>query len=182
MTLSKENESRTSGDKVAIHWTPPPNCFKANWDVALCKERSRMGIEIIMRDFKGLVYAALRKTMEIYTEAAIAEAMGALRAMEFCKEIGLQEVLFEGDAEVVVKAINNKDSTWCRYGHIIEDIKLLLGYFRRREVIYAKREAKGAAHGLAKMVTREQIDKLWMEEIPSIVLDIVTLEQFALSV
>ena len=45
-----------------------------------------------------------------------------------------------------------------------------------------RKKKKGANHGLAKFVTREQIDKIWMEEIPRIVLDNVTLEQIALSV
>jgi hypothetical protein len=49
-------------------------------------------------------------------------------------------------------------------------------------VIYVKRKANEAVHGLAKLATREQIDKIWMEEISSTIYDIVTLEQFAIFV
>ena len=45
-----------------------------------------------------------------------------------------------------------------------------------------KEKKKSTDHGLAKLATWEQIDKILMEEIPSIVLDNVTLEQIALSV
>ncbi|XP_059451173.1 uncharacterized protein LOC132181948 [Corylus avellana] len=114
VALTRENESRPTGEMAQVHWTPPPqNLFKENWDIAQCKEKQRIGIGIIIRDFKGLVCAALSQTIEIYTEVATAEAMGALRVIEFCKDIGIQEVIFEGDAEVVVKAINKHDSTLC---------------------------------------------------------------------
>ena len=43
----------------------------------------------------------------------------------------------------------------------------MLSVFRRRDVGHVKRGAKGAAHGLAKIATREQIEKIWMEEIPN---------------
>jgi hypothetical protein len=59
---------------------------------------------------------------------------------------------------------------------------MLFGCFRWREVIYVKRKANEAVHGLAKLATREQIDKIWMEEISSTIYDIVTLEQFAIFV
>lgn len=47
---------------------------------------------------------------------------------------------------------------------------------------HVKREANGAAHGLAKLATREQIDKIWLKEIPSNIYDTVILEQIDLSV
>jgi hypothetical protein len=40
----------------------------------------------------------------------------------------------------------------------------VLSVFRRRDVEHVKRGANGAAHG-AKIATREQIEKIWMEEI-----------------
>ena len=48
--------------------------------------------------------------------------------------------------------------------------------------MHVKRGANRAAHGLAKIATREQIEKIWMKEIPSNIYNIVTIEQFALYV
>jgi hypothetical protein len=48
--------------------------------------------------------------------------------------------------------------------------------------VHVKRGANGAAHGLAKIATREQIEKIWMEEILSNIYNILTIEQFALYV
>lgn len=59
-------------------------------------------------------------------ELVIAESMGALNAIEFCRDLGLQDIILEGDAESAVKVINNKNHKWCRYWQILEDIKRIL--------------------------------------------------------
>lgn len=64
----------------------------------------------------------------------------------------------------------------------MDDIKGVLRGFRRWEIGHVKRGANSAAHGPAKVATKEPIDQIWMEEIPSSVFDIISLEQFALFV
>jgi ribonuclease HI len=56
--------------------------------------------------------SALCKSVEAKPEPVIAEAMGVLRAIEFCRELGIQEVIFEGDCSTVVQAINGKEAQW----------------------------------------------------------------------
>jgi hypothetical protein len=58
-------------------------------------EQTRMGIGVIVnvRDFKGLVSAALSFTREAYPEPVTAESMGTLCAVEFCR---MQDIIFEG--------------------------------------------------------------------------------------
>lgn len=82
----------------------------------------------------------------------------------------------------MVKAINHNNPKWCRHGQILEDMKGVLASFRWQEVVHVKRGANGAAHGLAKLATREHIDKIWMEEIPSSIYNIVISEHSALFV
>lgn len=108
--------------------------------------------------------------------------MGALIALEFCRDLRLQEVIFKGDVELVVKAVNKKSHLLCRYGQIVEDMKNSLAGFRSQQVIHVKRGAIEAAHGLAKQATGEYIDKMWMEMSPSSISNIVLSEQHALSV
>lgn len=77
-----------------MRWIPPPqNCFKANWDVALCADKKWMGIGVIVRDFMGFVCPAFSQTRVVCAEAVIAESMGVLSATEFCRDLGLQEVI-----------------------------------------------------------------------------------------
>ena len=48
-----------------------------------------MQIGVVVRDCKGLVYAALSRTTEAYPEPVIEETIGALCASEFCRDLGL---------------------------------------------------------------------------------------------
>ena len=54
--------------------------------------------------------------------AAEVEALACHRAVQFATEIGLQEVIFEGDAEVFIKMPQQNEFEFVLYGQIIEDI------------------------------------------------------------
>jgi ribonuclease HI len=69
----------------------------------------------------------------------IAEAMGALCALEFSHDLGLQQIILEEDSTQVVQAIITNGSPWCRFGQVIEDIHALLLSFRRWKVEHVKR-------------------------------------------
>ena len=81
---------------------------------------------------------------------------------------------------VVVKAIESSGQKTQYYGQIIEDIRVVLGSRRSWRVCHTKREANGAAHGLAKEATRDFINKIWLEDTPSCISHIVNLELSAL--
>jgi hypothetical protein len=57
-----------------------------------------MGLRVIIRDDMGLVTAALSRTMETLQEPLVGEAMGALGAAEFSWDIGVFDVILEGDS------------------------------------------------------------------------------------
>jgi hypothetical protein len=81
----------------------------------------------------------------------------------------------------VITALLSKERSWCKFGHIISDILAVLQSFKRWEAGHAKRMANGAAHGLTKADIKDPRDRIWSKEIPSIIYDIVTIEQFARS-
>lgn len=60
--------------------------------------------------------------------AATVEALACRRALVFAKEVYALDCIFEGDAEVLIKAICMEDVSNPEYGHVIEDI-LVLGTF-----------------------------------------------------
>jgi hypothetical protein len=91
----------------------------------------------------------------------------------------LQEIILVGDAESVVRAINDINSKWCRHGQILEDIQGILAGFKCHEVVHVKR---GANDGLAKLASRSYIDKIWIKEVPSSIQHIVNQECCALFV
>jgi hypothetical protein len=48
--------------------------------------------------------------------------MGMLQAIEFCRDLGLSDIMLEGDSLQVVLAVNAKGDQWLRFGQIIDDI------------------------------------------------------------
>ena len=50
--------------------------------------------------------------------------------MLFAKEMRAMDCIFKGDAEVIIQAIRNKDSTRPEYGHVINDILSLARDFQ----------------------------------------------------
>lgn len=57
--------------------------------MALHKNNGRMGIELAIRDSNGKVYAAASHVVDFLTDPVIGESMAALKAIEFCKNMGL---------------------------------------------------------------------------------------------
>jgi ribonuclease HI len=181
--IGSNTGEETPGTGTTQKWADPPNGFyKVNWDIALDAKQNCMGIGVIIRDDKGAVFSALRKTSCTTQDPAMGEAMGALAAVEFSRDTGISDFILKGDSKQIVDAIAGKGSYWCKYGHIIGDINEVIKGFRRCEVRHVRREANEAAHVLAKSAIRTKEEKIWLEEIPSIIIDIVNQEQAALSV
>jgi ribonuclease HI len=124
--------------------------------------------------------AARSTTVEFSTEPVVAEAIAALHAAEFSRDLGLQMIILEGDSLQVVNAIQDTGPNWSRYGHIVADIRTVLQGFQGWQICHTKRATNYAAHGLAKEAILNVIDRVWMEEIPSCIYDFVTLEHHAL--
>lgn len=126
---------------LQVRWTnPPPNSYKANWDAAKNLKEKRIGIGVIIRDNMGPVFAAQCKTIHAVYDPTTAEAVAALHALELSRDSGLQEVLLEGDSKIVVTALKDIDSNFCRYGQVIDDAKVVLKAFRGWEVLHHAHE------------------------------------------
>ena len=116
----------------------------------------------------------LSKTLDSLQDPTFGEALGARGAVEFARDLGFNDIILEGDSKQVVMAISSKERNWCKYGHIVGDILEVLNSFRRWDIGHIKRMANGAAHGLAK-AARELGGRIWLEEIPSTIYDVVIL-------
>lgn len=125
-----------------------------NWDVAINSIMRTMGVGIIVRENKGQVHAAYSKTILSMREPVVAEATGALFAVEFSRDLGIQDVDLEGDSLQVVQAIRDSGIIWSRYGHITGDTRWVLNSLRSWIIGHVKRVANSAAHHLAKEAVR----------------------------
>jgi ribonuclease HI len=97
-----------------------------------------MGIGVIIRDERGAVVAAWSKLCQGSIEPTMGEVTALFYAESLCRELGIHEVIFEGDAKQVVDAINSNTSKWSRFGHLIEDTRQMLQFLSRWECVFTK--------------------------------------------
>ncbi|XP_075649932.1 uncharacterized protein LOC142620454 [Castanea sativa] len=134
-----------------VRWTPPNlHHAKINFDATLFKDLGSVGIGIVVRSFNGLVSAALSQRIPLPFSAAMVEALACRRAMEFAKEVATLDFIFEGDAEVLIKAICKEDVSNPKCGHVIEDILVLAREFHFCSFSYVERSGNQVAHHLAR--------------------------------
>lgn len=74
-------------------------------------------------------------------EASLAEALAAFWAVKFCLEMGLQEVIFEGDSVQVITSIRDPLPHLSKFGHITESIVQELYKFRSASLFTLKGKA-----------------------------------------
>lgn len=75
--------------------------------MALDNQHKCLGFRIIVRDHKGLVTAAQSKRVNVFQELVISEAMGALMAAKFSRDLGLLDIILEGNSLQVVQPLRD---------------------------------------------------------------------------
>nr|POF19804.1 wall-associated receptor kinase-like 8 [Quercus suber] len=96
--------------------------YKTNYDGVVFAESEEAGIRVIIRDVKGNVIAALAEKISYLGSMEVLEALAARRAAQFVVELGLSVYEFEGDYEVVWRALRIVDKAHSSIGKIIKDM------------------------------------------------------------
>jgi ribonuclease HI len=107
-----------------------------------------------------------------------AESSATLLAIQQCNNLGFLNVHFEGDAKVIVNAMNcggNNQSWVC---HVVEDFQVEAGFLSNWKMTFVKCEGNNVAHLLAKHAKTLTLDNLWFIP-PECIRESVLLEQFA---
>ena len=71
--------------------------MKANFDGAIFKDISAAGIGVAVRNELGEVVAAMAEKVPVPDLVFTLETLAARRAVLFVQELGLRNVIFEGD-------------------------------------------------------------------------------------
>ncbi|XP_059461945.1 uncharacterized protein LOC132190935 [Corylus avellana] len=107
-----------------VTWVPPPVGYvKINWDASIINSQHQMGVGVIVRDHTGKAMAMLCATKRSITNAPTVEAIGAWLAVDYAQRMGYQNVVFEGDALEIVRALNKEEDCWTTYGQIVNTAK-----------------------------------------------------------
>jgi ribonuclease HI len=118
-----------------------------------------IGLGVIARDSNGIPLGEKSVTKQVNADPKMAEVMAAVLAMHFSKEIGMFDVIFEGDAAQVINEINSEPPYSSRIGHFLENIHQEKGWFGSVTFSFIPRECNFVAHNLAKEASNNYVDQ-----------------------
>lgn len=97
-------------DCKGARWVPPtPNQYKINFNGAVFFDVDAMGLGVIIHDACGQVIGSLAKRILILISEATVEALACRRALLFVKELRIFDTMCEGDAELIIKALRDRE-------------------------------------------------------------------------
>ncbi|XP_042939495.1 uncharacterized protein LOC122274525 [Carya illinoinensis] len=181
-TIKKGGMGSNGKGRQGCKWKAPiGECIKVNWDASINKKDERVGIGVVVRDGRGEVMVSLCYSNEGCCSPVVAELRALWRAMKLCAELNFENVIFEGDALVVVNAVNSEKESWEWYGQMVEDMKGVLKIRQRWKVQHVFRECNQVAHLLVKVSFTFNEEQIWMECCPPEVQSVVTQEYLYMS-
>jgi hypothetical protein len=130
-------------------WMPPSaGHFKCNFDVAV-RSSFAVAAAVISDESGNIVLAATQRILSL--DALQGEARAALLGVRLASSAGLVRLELEGDALLVILAINSPSSfvSWS-IDNCIADISLVLNSFHSWKALKVSRCANFRAHVLAK--------------------------------
>ena len=68
------------------------------------------------------------------------------QALWLAKELGFQSLIIEADSEAIINAINGDNMVWSEFGHILQDIRLLISSFIFVSFCHVRRQGNCMAH------------------------------------
>ena len=155
-------------------WTPPPfHAYKVNFDDALFERENRAGLGVVIWNHDGLVMASLFEVVPLPATVIEVETLAARRAVEFALELGFENIVLEGDFDVLNKLLNNCSRSLAPFGHIINDIMFLASHFTCFRATHIRRHCNKVAHLLARKAISFSSVSVWMEDVPPNLLSVI---------
>ena len=107
---------------------------------------------MVIRDCNGEVIAYSIQQLDQAFQPVEVEAIAACRAVEFGSELGVGCAIVEGDSEVIVKAVRNKDNGLTSFALLIKDVSLFSSLFSELSLSHIKRDGNKDVHNLDRLV------------------------------
>ena len=112
---AREVELSPPRPQVIQRWRPPdPYFYKINFDAAVFQVSNLAGVGVIARDNRGDPIGMLTMPIPFRQSVVELEALACQRAVQFALEIGLNQVVIEGDSVTVIEALKNWLGSVCK--------------------------------------------------------------------
>ena len=169
----QENQSLSKPSKSPKSQWSLPRCgwYKINVDVAVFKESRSCGVGVVIRNEGGLMMGSMSKRVELPLKALEAEARAVQEGVQLAWELGLREIIVEGDAQVVIKALQNFETCPWPIQKVVEGSLLSLSCFKAWIASRVSKNGNEVAHLISKMAKTLSDCKIWVEDTPPIIAD-----------
>ena len=81
------------------------NCFNVSMDGAVFSKQKATGVGVIIWDDRGRLKAAMTMKLHAPLGALEVEAKAFEVGMQFAKDVGIQDVVLEGDSIIIYRAL-----------------------------------------------------------------------------
>ena len=146
---------------------PPPGYFKVNVDGAIFAKSNQSGVGVIVRNEDGNVVAAMCRKLDLPLGVLETEAKALEMGVAFAEEVGLRDVVFEADSQVLINAIHGTGEAASSVQNIIQGVLRRAQGFRTFDFLHTKRQGNAPAHLLAHQAQKVESLAVWLEECPS---------------
>ena len=165
------------------HWLPPSLAqYEANCDGAIFPDVNCARLGVVIKYFEGMVIAALSERVPLPPLVDDLEALACRKSITLALEIRLQDVIFEGDSEVVFKHITTDSTCLASFRHIVEESRSLVSRLRYASFSHVKRCCNAVANKLAKLAKYSLDPQIWLEDINRDATNLVTINRNFLSI
>ena len=89
--------------------------------------------------------------------------------MKFAEEVGLRDLVFEGDSQLIINAVHSIGEAAAYVQNIIHGVLRNAQCFRNFDFLHIKRQGNAPAHLLAQHAQYVENVIVWLEECPSLV-------------
>ena len=134
-----------------VSWKKPPlEWCKLNMDGAFLGNSGKVGGGRIIRDSEGRWVKGFARSIG-FTTSITAEFWALRDGLLLADQIGLQNLVIELDAKVVVELVQSKTTSNAFYSSLLANCRFLLGRFQHCKVQHVFCEVNRVADALAKL-------------------------------
>ena len=147
-----------------------------NFDRAIFKNIDAASLGIVIRYSNGEVMGAMSQHVPLPQTVMEVEALACRCAVSFAIELGLRELVIEGDSALVIQAIKDGQPCQSFYGHIVDDSLHLSAQLQSFNFYHVKRNCNRVADALAKKSWVGLDFQVWVEDLSGDILPLAMLD------
>ena len=168
LTVSEKPRRLRIENQTNVVWKPPPpGFFKVKVDGALFSKTKQAGVGVMVCDEEGAVIVAMSKKVDLPLGALATKAKALEIRVTFIEEVGLKDVVFEGDSQLIINVVHGIGEAEVSVLNIIHGVLRKAQCFRTFDFLHIKRQENAPAHLLAQHAQNVENMVVWLEDCPN---------------